>query len=54
MAQAAKLFVIDQLVDRRMIAAHWAVGIAAQIERVDFHRQRVEAEQSANQLLTFA
>jgi hypothetical protein len=37
-----------------MIAAHRAIGIAPQIQRVDLHRQRVEAEQAADEMLAFA
>ena len=54
MTQAAELFVVDQLMNRRMIAAHGAIRIAAQIERIDLHRQGVEAEQASDQLLAFA
>ena len=39
MTQAAELFVVDQLMNRRMIAAHRAIRIAAQIQRIDLHRQ---------------
>ena len=49
MTQAAELFVVDQLMNRRMIAAHGAIRIAAQIERIDLHRQGVEAEQASEQ-----
>ena len=53
-AQAAELFVVDQLFDRRMIAAQRAVGVAAQFERVDLHGERVEAEQSADKTVALA
>ena len=53
-AQAAEFLVVDQLVNRRVIAADRAGGIAPQIERVDLHRERIEVEQTAHQSLAFA
>ena len=54
MAQAAEFFVIDQFVNRRLVAAQRTVGIAPQLERIDLHRQCVEAEQAADQAFSFA
>ena len=54
MAQAAEFFVIDQLMDRRLVAAQRTIRITPQLERVDLHRQSVEAEQTADQAFAFA
>ena len=53
MTQTAELFVVDEFVDCRVVAAHGAIGIAAQLERIDFHGERIEVHQAANQSLTF-
>jgi hypothetical protein len=37
--QTAELFVIDQFLDRPIIAAHRGLEIAAQFQGIDFHRR---------------
>ena len=54
MAQTAEFFVVDQLVDRRLVSAYRAIGIALQLERMDLHGECVEAEQAADQSVAFA
>src|SRR6185503_5727995 len=52
--QTAELLVVDQLVDRRVVAAHRTVRIAPQLQRIDLHGQRVEVQQPANQAIALA
>ena len=54
MPQAAELFIIDELMNGRLIAAHRAVGIATQFQGIDFHRQGIEANQPPRQAVTLA
>src|SRR3989304_3066889 len=44
---AAERIVIDQLGDRRVVAADGTVGVAADLERAHLHRERVDDEQAA-------
>src|SRR5262245_45748361 len=44
--QSAKLFVIDQRLDRRIGAADRAVGIFTKLELPEFHLPRIEQEQA--------
>src|SRR5262249_41422212 len=53
-AQAAKLFVVDELVDRRLLAAHRAATVALEVKRIDLVRQRIEAEKLADERLALA
>jgi len=53
MSQTAELFVVDQFFDRRLIAAHRAVGIAPQPQRIDLHRQSIEGQQPTDQAVAF-
>src|ERR1044071_3068023 len=43
----AELLVVDQLGDRRLLAAYRAVGVPADLHLVELHRQRVVQEQPA-------
>ena len=54
MAETAELFVIDQLVNGWMIAAHGAVRITAQLQCVDLHRHGIETDETADQAVAFA
>src|SRR5688500_13059254 len=38
-SQTAELLVVDQFLDRRLVAAHRALGIAALLQSIDFHRR---------------
>ena len=49
--EAAELLVVDQLRDRRVRAAHRAVGILAQLQLAEPHPQRVVDQEAANQRL---
>src|SRR6185503_18250576 len=53
-SQGAKFLVVDQPVNRRMIAAHRAIGIAPKLECVDLHGERVEMEQAPNEGVALA
>ena len=46
---AAELFVVDQLADRRMRAAHRAVGVLAQLQLAEAHAQRVVNQEAADE-----
>jgi hypothetical protein len=52
--QTAELFVIDQFFDRRLVAAHRAVDIAAQFQGIDFHRRSATIRASLTLSLFFA
>src|SRR5713226_7265410 len=45
---SAELFVIDQLFDGRIVAAHRAIGILAQLQLAKAHSPRVEQQQTIN------
>src|SRR5579871_836729 len=47
--QAAELHVVDQLRDRRVVAADRALRVAAQLHLAELHRQRVEQQQPPGQ-----
>ena len=51
---AAELLVVDQLGDGRMVAAHRAFRIAAQLQLAEAHGQRVVQHQAADQRLADA
>lgn len=53
-AQTAELFVVDELMNRGPGAAHRAIGITAEFERIDLHSERVETQQPADQVIAFA
>ncbi len=53
-ADAAKLFVIDQLRNGRVVAADRALGIAAQFQLTKFHIQRIEEQKAIHQRRAFA
>src|SRR4029453_3797746 len=44
---AEELLVVDQLGDRRLLAAHRAIGVPADLHFLELHRQRVVEEQPA-------
>src|SRR5262249_31599694 len=44
-ADTAEFIVVDQLGDRRMLAARRAVGILAQLQFAEFHAQRVDQQE---------
>src|SRR5213083_1387765 len=51
---AAELLVVDQLGDRRLLAAHRAVGVPADLHLLELHRQRVVEQQPALERLALA
>src|SRR5262249_20905675 len=53
-ADAAELVVVDQLGDRRLVAAHRALWIAADFEFLEGHLQGVVKQQPANERGAFA
>ena len=53
-ADAAELFVIDQLRDSWIVAANGALGITAQFQLTKFHVQRVEEQKPIHQRRTFS
>src|SRR5208282_4188467 len=53
-AHAAKFVVIDELVNGAMLAAHWTSRIFAQLEFAEFHAERIEEQQPANEALAAA
>src|SRR5215471_3364308 len=52
--EAAEQLVVDQLGDRRLLAAHRAVGIPPKLDRRELHVERVEQEQPPDQRLALA
>ena len=54
MAQTAELFVVDEFVNGRLVAAHRTVRITSEFKRIDFHRKRIKAQQATDQTVAFA
>ena len=53
-ANAAELVVVDQLVDRAMLAAHRAIRILSQLQFAEFHAERIEEQQAADEAVACA
>src|SRR5438093_4633437 len=47
--RAAEFYVVDQLCDRRVIAAQRALGIPPQFHNAEVHCERVEQQQTADE-----
>src|SRR3984957_3102970 len=53
-ANSAELVVIDELVDRAMLAAHRAIRILAQLQFAELHSERIEQKQATNETVAFS
>src|ERR1043165_7104249 len=53
-AEAAELLVVDELVNGRLLAAHRAARVPLKLQRIDLVRQRIEAEELADERLALA
>src|SRR5213083_2013789 len=51
---AAELLVVDQLGDRRLLTAHGAVGVPADLHLLELHRERVVEQQPSLERLALA
>ncbi len=51
--EIAELLIIDELVDRRLFAAHRAIRILLEVQRSDLHGECVEAQEFPNQSIAF-
>ena len=54
MAQTAELFVVDELVNSRRVAAHRTLRITPEFKRIDVHRKRIKAQQATDQAVALA